>query len=62
MSAEFAYQKADKHLCVALHRKVRISYTLLRNLFVASRGKKVRTMIVIVCMKLMESVVSYVKA
>ena len=22
MSAEFAYQKADKHLCVALHRKV----------------------------------------
>ena len=24
MSAELAYQKADKHLCVALHRKVRI--------------------------------------
>ena len=63
MSAELAHQKADKHLCVALHRKVRIrGYTLLRNLFVASRGKKVRTMIVIVCMKLMESVVSYVKA
>ena len=29
MSAELAHQKADKHLCVALHRKVRISYTLL---------------------------------
>ena len=24
MSAELAYQKADKHLCVALHKKVRI--------------------------------------
>ena len=24
MSVELAYQKADKHLCVALHRKVRI--------------------------------------
>jgi len=24
MSAELAQQKADKHLCVALHRKVRI--------------------------------------
>ena len=24
MSAEFAHQKADKYLCVALHRKVRI--------------------------------------
>ena len=24
MSAELAYQKAGKHLCVALHRKVRI--------------------------------------
>jgi hypothetical protein len=24
MSAELAYQKADKHLCVALHRKLRI--------------------------------------
>ncbi len=24
MSAELAYQKADKHLCVELHRKVRI--------------------------------------
>ena len=24
MSAELAHQKADKHLCVALHRKVRI--------------------------------------
>ena len=34
MPAELAHQKADKHLCVALHRKVRISYTLLRNLFV----------------------------
>ena len=32
------------------------------NLFVASRGKKVRTIIVIVCMKFMVSVVSYVKA
>ncbi len=50
MSAELAHQKADMHLYVALHRKV------------ASRGEKVRTMIVIVCMKLMESVVSYVKA
>ena len=36
MSAELAHQKADKHLCVALHRKVRISYTLLLNLIVAS--------------------------
>ena len=34
MSAELALQKADTHLCVELHRKVRISYTLLRNLFV----------------------------
>ena len=24
MSAELAHQKADKHLCVALHKKVRI--------------------------------------
>ena len=24
MSAELAHQKADKHLCVAIHRKVRI--------------------------------------
>ena len=24
MSVELAHQKADKHLCVALHRKVRI--------------------------------------
>ena len=24
MSAELAHQKADKHLCVALHRKLRI--------------------------------------
>ena len=24
MPAELAHQKADKHLCVALHRKVRI--------------------------------------
>jgi hypothetical protein len=24
MSAELAHQKADKHLCVALHHKVRI--------------------------------------
>ena len=24
MSAELAYQKADRHLCVALHRKLRI--------------------------------------
>lgn len=24
MSAELAYQKADKHLCVVLHRKLRI--------------------------------------
>ena len=24
MSAELAHQKADKHLCVALHTKVRI--------------------------------------
>ena len=24
MSAELAHQKADKHFCVALHRKVRI--------------------------------------
>ncbi len=24
MSAELAHQKADKHLCVALYRKVRI--------------------------------------
>ena len=24
MSAELAHQKVDKHLCVALHRKVRI--------------------------------------
>lgn len=24
MSAELAHQKADKHLCVAFHRKVRI--------------------------------------
>ena len=32
MPAELAHQKADKHLCVALHRKVRIRYTLLRNL------------------------------
>ena len=29
MSAELAHQKADKHLCVELHRKVRIGYTLL---------------------------------
>ena len=30
MSAELAHQKADNHLCVALHRKVRIrGYTLL---------------------------------
>jgi len=35
MSVELAHQKADKHLCVALHRKVRISYTLLWNIFVA---------------------------
>ena len=35
MSAELAHQKADKHFCVALHRKVRISYTLLRNIFAA---------------------------
>ena len=36
MSAELAHQKADKHLCVALHRKVRIrGYTLLWNIFVA---------------------------
>ena len=44
------------------YRKYILGYTLLMNLFVASRGKKVRTMIVIVCMKLMVSVVSYVKA
>ena len=31
MSAKLAHQKADKHLCVALRRKVRISYTLLRH-------------------------------
>jgi hypothetical protein len=24
MSAELAHQKADKHLCMALHRKLRI--------------------------------------
>ena len=24
MSAELAHQKADKHLCVSLHRKLRI--------------------------------------
>ena len=35
MSAELAYQKVDKHLCVALRHKVRISYTLLRNQFAA---------------------------
>ena len=29
MSAVLAHQKADKHLCVALRHKVRISYTLL---------------------------------
>ena len=29
MSAELAHQKADTHLCVALHRKVRIRFTLL---------------------------------
>ena len=29
MSTELAHQKADKHLCVALRYKVRISYTLL---------------------------------
>ena len=34
MSAELAHPKADKHLCVALRYKVRISYTLLRELFV----------------------------
>ena len=33
MSAELAHQKADKHLCVALHIKVRIRYTLLSDLF-----------------------------
>ena len=34
MSVELAHQKADKHLCVALHRKVRIrGYTLLSDLF-----------------------------
>jgi hypothetical protein len=35
MSAELAYQKADKHLCVALHRKLRLGYALLWNLFAA---------------------------
>ncbi len=29
MPAELAHQKADKHLCVAFHRKVRIRYILL---------------------------------
>ena len=33
MSVELAHQKAGKHFCVALHRKVRISYTLQRKLF-----------------------------
>ena len=28
MSAELAHQKADKHFCVALHRKVRIRLRL----------------------------------
>ena len=40
MSAELAHQKADKHLCVALHRKVRIrGYTLLRELFAVWQAK-----------------------
>ena len=39
MPAELAHQKADKHLCVALHRKVRISYTLLREPFVALKAE-----------------------
>ena len=29
MSVELAHQKAGKHLCVALHRKLRIRYPLL---------------------------------
>ena len=35
MSTELAHQKADKHLCVALARKVRIRLHPLWNLFVA---------------------------
>ena len=32
-------QKADKHLCVALHRKVVLGYTLLRNQFAALQAR-----------------------
>ena len=39
MPAELAHQKADKHLCVAFNRKVRISYTLLRNQFAALQAR-----------------------
>ena len=39
MSAVLAHQKADKHFCVALHRKVRIIYTLQRKLFAVCQAK-----------------------
>ena len=39
MPAELAHQKAGKHLCVALHRKERISYTLQRKLFAVCQAK-----------------------
>ena len=50
MSAELAHQKADKHFCVAFHRKVRIRfypllwnlshfYNINANMFVSSRIK-----------------------
>ena len=62
MPAEFAHQKADKYLCVALHRKVRIRLHPSYESICGKQREKMRTMIVIVCMKLMVSVVSYVKA
>ena len=39
MSAELAHQKADTHLCVALHRKVRIRLHPLREPFVIWQTK-----------------------
>ena len=40
MSAEFAHQKAEKHLCVALYRKVRIRLhpSIEHNCGIASRN------------------------
>ena len=58
MSAELAHQKADKHLCVALHRKMRLGYTLLRNLFVALETEnyaEITPKLLVYCKKILKS-------